>query len=365
MRRFGTGFGRRTFLTATLAAMLATSVSTRSIAEDSEVTIFDWSGYEDPAFHPKYVEKYGDSPTFTFFGDEDEAFEKIRAGFKADLAHPCSQSVVKWREAGLLEPLDTSKIRGWNDLNPGIMAMKNLATTEDGKAWFLPWDWGNTALTYNSEKIKAEEVTSLKAFADPKFKGRVSIGDNVDDAYALASLAIGLKDWTQMTDAQFAEASAFLREVHKNVRLYWTDSTEIVQALGGGEVDLAWAWNDAGTQLSNEGKPFVINRDTAEGLTTWVCGYVMLKDAPGNKDKVYEFLSDVTEDPEVAKYIVNDWGYGHANAKAMEAVDPEVLKAKGYADVGKFVDKTLFQAPVPADLKTKMIAEFEKIKSGY
>ena len=26
-------------------------------------------------------------------------FNKIRAGFKADMAHPCSQSVIKWREA--------------------------------------------------------------------------------------------------------------------------------------------------------------------------------------------------------------------------------------------------------------------------
>ena len=121
----------------------------------------------------------------------------MRSGFKADLGHPCSQSVVKWREAGLLQPLDTSKITGWKDLNPGIMAMKNLATTEDGKAWFMPWDWGNTLLTYNTEKVDEKDVQSLKAFADPKFKGRVSIGDNVDDAYALASLAIGLKDWTQ------------------------------------------------------------------------------------------------------------------------------------------------------------------------
>src|SRR5690606_4560446 len=104
------------------------------------------------------------------------------------------QSVVKWREAGLLQPLDTSKIEGWNDLNPGIMKMKDLATTADGKAWFMPWDWGNTLVTYNSEKIDEAEVSSLKAFADPKFKDRISIGDNVDDAYALASLAIGLID---------------------------------------------------------------------------------------------------------------------------------------------------------------------------
>ena len=49
----------------------------------------------------------------------------------------------------------------------------------------------------------------------------------------------------------------------------------------------------------------------------------------------------------------------------MAAVDPEVLAEKGYDDVDKFVDKTLFQSPVPSELKQKMIAEFEKIKAGY
>ena len=351
-------------IAAAFAAALAASSAPRALAADSDLLIFDWSGYEDPAFHPGYVKKHGDSPTFTFFGDEDEAFEKLRSGFKADLAHPCSQSVVKWREAGLLEPLDTSKIAAWNDMLPGLMAMKDLATTADGKAWFMPWDWGNTLLSYNSEKVTADDVKSLKVLADPKFKDRVSIGDNVDDAYALASLVIGLKDWTQMTDEQFKQASDFLREVHKNVRLYWTDTTEIVQALSGGEVDLAWAWNDAAVQSAAAGAPIVSTRDTEEGLSTWVCGYVRVKGAPGSADKAYDFLNAIN-DPAVASYLVTDWGYGHADAKSMTEVDPEVVKSQGYGDVEKFVDKTLFQSPVPAELKQKMIDEFEKIKAGY
>ena len=122
-----------------------------------------------------------------------------------------------------MQPLDTSRIAGWKDLNPGIMAMKNL-TTADGKAWFMPFDWGNTALLYRTDNVTAQEAQSLRILADPKFKGRVSIGDNVDDAYALASLAIGLKDWTKMTDDQFKQASDFLRQVHKNIRSYWTDT---------------------------------------------------------------------------------------------------------------------------------------------
>ena len=355
---------RRLALALTLAGTLTASAATLARAEDKDLVVFDWSGYEDPSFHPKYVEKHGDSPTFAFFGDEDEAFEKIRSGFKADLGHPCSQSVVKWREAGLLQPLDTSKIEGWNDLDPGIMAMKNLVTSDDGKVWFMPWDWGNTEVTYNSDKIDAKDVQSLKAFADPKFKDRVSIGDNVDDAYALASLAIGLKDWTKMTDDQFRQASDFLRQVHKNVRLYWTDTTDIVQALSGGEVDLAWAWNDAAVQSAANGAPIKGKKDTDEGISTWVCGYVMFKDAPGSKDKAYDYLSAVN-DPEVAKTLVGDWGYGQANAKGMAGVDPQVLTDKGYVDVQKFVDKTLFQSPIPSDLKLRMIAEFEKIKAGY
>jgi putative spermidine/putrescine transport system substrate-binding protein/spermidine/putrescine transport system substrate-binding protein len=355
---------RRLTLTLALAGTLAASAAALAVAEDKDLTIFDWAGYEDPSFHPKYVEKNGDSPTFAFFGDEDEAFEKMRSGFKADLGHPCSQSVVKWREAGLLQPLDTSRITGWNDLNPGIMAMKNLATDENGKAWFMPWDWGDTQLTYNSDKVDEKDVRSLKAFADPKFKDRVSIGDNVDDAYALASLAIGLKDWTQMTDDQFKQASDFLRQVHKNVRLYWTDTTDIVQALSGGEIDLAWAWNDATVQSVAAGAPIKSKKDTEEGMSTWVCGYVLFKDAPGSIDKAYDYLNAVN-DPEVAKVLVGDWGYGQANAKGMAGVDQAVLKEKGYDDVQKFVDKTLFQSPVPTDLKLKMIAEFEKIKAGY
>jgi spermidine/putrescine transport system substrate-binding protein len=347
------------FGTATIAGL-----STVAFGQDAGLTIFDWSGYEAPEFHPNYTEKHGNEPTFTFFGDEDEAFEKLRAGFKADLSHPCSQSVVKWRDAGLLQPLDTSKIEGWKDTLPGLLAMKDLATTADGKAWFLPWDWGNTMLTYNYEKVDENDVKSLKSLADPKFKDRVSIGDNVDDAYALASLAIGLKDWTQMTDAQFKEASDFLRAVHKNVRLYWTDNTEIVQAMSGGEVDLAWAWNDASIQSSIGGAPIKGKRDTEEGISTWVCGYVHLKDAPGDVNKVYDFLNSINQ-PEVAQYLLSDWGYAHGNAKAMASIDPKLLAEKGYDDVEKFVDNTLFQSPLNPDLKLKMIAEFEKIKAGY
>jgi spermidine/putrescine transport system substrate-binding protein len=47
--------------------------------------VFDYAGFEDPAFHSKYVEKHGVSPTYAFFGDEEEAFQKLRSGFRSDV----------------------------------------------------------------------------------------------------------------------------------------------------------------------------------------------------------------------------------------------------------------------------------------
>ncbi|MDH3314734.1 MAG: extracellular solute-binding protein [Gammaproteobacteria bacterium] len=351
----------KTLLGAVVAgAMIGTAGVTA--AADSELVIFDWAGYEDPEFFKSYSEKYGDDPTFAYFGDEEEAFQKLRSGFKADASHPCSQSIPKWREAGLLEPIDTSKIKAWGQLMPGLRDMEGFS--HEGKVYFIPIDWGSTSVTYRTDKVPAADVASLQIFKDPKYRGRISIGDNVDDAYALGFLATGVTDWTKATDAQLKKASEFLREVHKNVRTYWIDGATLAQLMSSGEVLISWAWNETATTMAAEGQPVAMTRNTKEGSTTWVCGYVKMKNHSGSDAKFYDFINAWLED-RTADYIVSAWGYGHSNASAMAKMDPKVLQEKGFADLDKFRANTLWQAPVPPKLREKMIEEFEKIKAGF
>jgi spermidine/putrescine transport system substrate-binding protein len=354
---------RRSVIAAMLAGALITAAGLGiARAGAGDLVVFDWAGYEDPEFFKSYVDKYGGPPTFAFFGDEEEAFQKLRSGFKADLAHPCAQSVVKWREAGLLEPLDTSKITAWKDVMPAFKDMPGFS--DGGKQYILPIDWGATAMTYNTDSVSAEDAATLQSFANPKFKGRVSIGDNVDDAYALGFLATGVTDWTKATDAQFKAASEFLRKVHQNVRTYWTDGSELAQLMASGEVQIAWAWNETATTMQGEGHPIAMKRDTKEGSSTWVCGYVRLKGSTASDEQVYDFLNAWME-PRTAEYIVTSWGYGHSNQAGMAKIDPETLKSSGFGDLDKYTANTLWQAPVPTALREKMIAEFEKIKAGF
>ena len=109
-----------------LLAAAALSFSAPVFAADSELVVFDWGGYEDEMFFQDYMTKYGEAPTYSFFSDEEEAFQKVRAGFRADLGHPCSQSVVKWRNAGIIKPIDTSRLKNFDKVDPGFAGMEGF-----------------------------------------------------------------------------------------------------------------------------------------------------------------------------------------------------------------------------------------------
>jgi len=345
---------RQNFGAAAVVALLAGA----AWAQDPELLVFDWSGFEEPAFYTQYTEANGTGPSFAFFGEEEEAFQKLRAGFRADVSHPCSQSVEKWRAAGLLEPWDISKIPTYAKVAD---YKNNPIFADETGVYFIPADNGATAIAYNTDEVSAEDVSTLQVFKDPKYAGRISLPDNVDDIYSLAYLATGITDWTKATHEDFERASAWLREVHPNVRTYWADAAELQQLMTSGEVLIAWSWNDGPVPMINDGLPFAFERSPKEGSSIWFCGYVNLKDGPGSEDKAHQFIEAWLQ-PSTADYIVNEWGYGHSNTEAMASFDEETLTSVGLGPVSV---PLLAQLPMDNALREEMIQEFEKIKAGF
>ena len=321
--------------------------------------IFDWAGFENPGLHTSYEAKYGALPTWSFYADDDEAFQKVSSGFKADLTHPCSQMVGKYRDAGLIEPWDTTKIPAFGDIDPAMM--NSSVFKDDSGTWYLPTDWASTAVAYNADEVPAEDVASLQVFTNPKYEGRISIADNTDDAWALALLATGVSDWTNLTDAQFTAAADWMRQAHFNVRAYWADPSELAQLMKTGEVVVSWSWNDGVAAMRREGVPVAFNRTPKEGVASWFCGYVNFKDAPGVEDKAYDFINAWLE-PRSAKGLLENFGYAHANDLAMKDITLEELKA---GDVDPVDGILLSQTPIDSAMRTRMLEEFENIKAGF
>jgi spermidine/putrescine transport system substrate-binding protein len=342
-----------------LASVAALVVALPVAAADPDLVVFDWAGFEDQALIEAYVAKHGQMPTYALYGDDDEAFQKIASGFKADVVHPCSQMVSKYRDAGLIEPWDVSRIANFGEIEGRFL--ESPIFKDDTGVWYIPTDYAYTAVAWNTEKVPEADVASLQVFLDPKYAGRISLPDNTDDIWALALLATGVSDWSNVTDAQFDAAAAWMRQAHENVRTYWADPSELAQLMGTGEVLVAWTWNDSIALMRQEGFPVAFQRKAAEGASTWFCGYVNMKDAPGSEDKAYDFIN-AWLDHGSAKGLLAGFGYAHSNAEAMKAIPAEDLAA---ADVDAVDTTLLTQTPIDHAMRDRMLAEFEKIKAGF
>ena len=346
---------------ALIGAAVISVIGVSAHAGGSDLTVFDWSGYEDQEFYGSYVAKYGGAPSYTYFGSVDEAFTKLQSGFEADLAHPCTDALRKWVAADLIQPIDTGRLRNWDKLLPQIKDVDGV--TINGKTYMVPFEWGNTGLIYRTDIIKANDV-SLQLMADPAYKGKIAVPDAASSAYALAALATGASSYTNMSDEEFQKASDFLRAIHQNVRFYWSDAGQLDQAIASSEVVMGWGWNQSELNLIWNGTPAVMMRDTDKGIATWVCGYVHLKNAKQPDELVYDMLNALSDEAS-GKYIIENWGYAHANADAFKSADQKMIETYGFSDVNSFFADSLFFDAIEPSLESKMLKEFERIKAGF
>lgn len=327
-------------------------------AQGVNLSVLSWAGYEDPSLHPAFAKKYGASPSFTFMGELEEGLQKLRGGFAPDVAHPCVSSVERWKDAGVLKPLDTGKIAQWNDIFPEFQKLDGVQIGAD--TYNMPWDWGNESVLYRHDKIQPAD-NSIAFLLDERLKGQISMFDSVESVSAIAGTLSGAKQPWAMTDAEIAKAVPIMRKLNANVRFYWTDATQLTQAMASGEILAAWAWNAAVVELKKQNVP-VTYMHPKEGLFTWVCGLSLVKNGKGNETQAYDFLNAML-DPESGKTLV-DWGYGHSNRKTFEIVPKQQLAAMGIPDPIELMKTSYVYRPIPPATKEKLIKIFDTIKAG-
>ena len=331
---------------------------TKAAADDHPV-IFTWEGYEEEGLHTQYVEKHGEMPNFAFFGDEEEAFAKIRAGYKPDLSMPCSYKIPTWHDAGVIAPIDVSRLSNFPDT---IESLKNVpGTIIDGQRPWVCMDWGQTSITYRTDLVDIEEE-SWGLMWDERYKGRLSMMDSLIDGVMVAAIYGGAKDPFNMTPEEVAKTRELLREQLPLLRFYANSATDIQNALASGEVVAAVSWNDAYSALKAEGVP-VKFMEPKEGAMTWTCGIsIMTGIDPAKLDRAYDAIDSLLS-PEAGAYEIETFGYGHANRKAYALVDEAMLADRGLTrNPEDRLNSGIFQEPIGNEPELQTM--FEEIKSG-
>jgi spermidine/putrescine transport system substrate-binding protein len=350
---------RRQMLTGAGAFGIGMTVLPR-LAKADPLVCMEWAGYDTPDHFGSYVAKHGSPPNFSIFANEDEALQKIRAGFNADIMHPCTYSIVRFTEAKLTVPIDTTKLSNWPDVIPALQTTQGVVV--DGNVVMVPADWGNSSIAYRTDLVGPEDAESWGIFYGDKYTGKVAFTDS-EVAVEIAGLMLGYtpkKIW-EMSDEEIAATKPLVQKLVKNCRFIWSDPTQLNQALASGEIVAGYAWNDTVKQLKKEGVP-VKYAVPKEGIFTWLCGLTMLNVGKADAAAAYDFL-DAWLSPETGKFLIENAGYGHSNRKAFEIANPEEVAALGITDPVKALANGIFFQPVEAEREAKYIKLWEESKA--
>jgi spermidine/putrescine-binding protein len=355
---------RRDMMRAAAAFGVGVSVVARKARAAENLTIMEWAGYEAPDYYGPYVAKHETPPDFSFFASEEEAFEKIRAGFRADIMHPCTYSINQFKDGGLVTPVDTARLSNWPDVIEPLKTWSGVVL--DGETVMVPTDWGNSSILYRTDMVDAEFQAneSWSIMFDEKYAGKVAPSDG-ESNIQIAGLLLGMsrEDIFKMTDEQLEQVRPLLDQQTGVARFYWTSQTEAIQAMATGEIVAMYAWNDAVRTLQAEGIP-VKYAVPKEGIFTWLCGLTLLNTGEGDEALAYDFL-DAWLSPETGKYMIEQVGYGHGNRKSFEIATPEALAALGFStDPTQMLADGILFLPIPGDINAKYINLFNDVRAN-
>jgi spermidine/putrescine-binding protein len=356
---------RRSFTRALAAAGLgiaALPVIGRPAQAAVNLTVFEWAGYDVPELHQAFIDKYGASPQFPLFGAEEEALQKLRSGFQVDVMHPCSYNCKRWREAGVLAPIDTSRLSNYPDIWPKFQEIPQ--TKVDGQTWFVPFDCGNSSILYRTDLVDPADVAdpSWGLLFNEKYKGRLAMFNTDTTLIEIAARVLGLPNFNSLSDAELELVRPMLEKQRDLMRFYWDDATQIEQALASGEIVAAYAWNGSVKALRDQGVPveYMIPK---EGILTWVCGLTLSSAPIGDEQQAYDFI-DAMLSPEAGEFLIAEQGYGHSNRKAYERVAPEVLAGLGFDNAEEKFALASVSDEADEPYRSKYIALVEEVKAG-
>lgn len=341
---------------------VTTQMLTRPASAAPSIDVYTWAGYDVADLRGDYEAKYGGAPNFVLFADNDEAIEKVRAGYQPTIAQPTSYMIGKWHDLGLLKPLDTSRLPNYADV---FQQLKDLHVFNyDGKVWGTPLAWGNSSVLYRKdlapEYVDADSWTILW---DDKYSGRLAQRDSMDAAFLEAGLILGIKNLFSMSDAELEQCRQKLVEQRPLLRYYWSSQSDVEQAVASGEVVATYAWNDAYASLLKQGVDvgYMIPK---EGILTWVDSSVILKDGPGDEQEAYDYI-DATISPESGQFMIESYGYGAPNKKSFAMADQSLLKGLGIENPDKVMALGVFFDEWDPKVRDKANTMFEEVKAGF
>ena len=285
-------------------------------AESKEVNVICWSEYVPDETVAGFEEKTGIKVNMTTYNSPDEMLAKVRtagAGTYDFILCPENYTPI-FKEQGLIEPLDKSKLPNSENIAKGYLGRTNDPTNE----YSLPYMFAGVCIAVNRDVIKDE----IKGYADiikPEYKDTMAAIEDSRAMYAMAAMAGGF-DSNDTSEETLAYVEEYWTALFPNIHAFDGASPKTLMINGECPMGLMYI---AEALLAQKEVPSIECIYPEEGVYLGADCMMITKDG-ANKDNGYAFFNYIL-DAEVSAGITKIFPYINPNEKALEILGSEYL----------------------------------------
>jgi spermidine/putrescine transport system substrate-binding protein len=246
-----------------------------------EVTISNWPGYIDPGKDGTVVEfekTYGVDVTYIddvtgntqFFGKMQPLLANGDSGGRS-LFVVTNWLAKQMYDLGYLEQLDHADLKTvFENISPQFLPDE----TDPGRKFSIPWQGGLTGIWVNTSE--APEIRSLKDLFDPKYKGKITVLDEMRDTVPLVMQMQGA-DPQNFTKEDWEKAIDFLKQETDSGQIRRFTDNSYTEDLTSGNAVASIGWSGDASLI---GRDDVEWRKPTDGCDTFFDEMVIPVGAP-------------------------------------------------------------------------------------
>ena len=172
-----------------IAASLALLPLAPAAQAAGELNIYNWGDYTNPELIKKFEQQYNVKVTVTDYDCNDTALAKVKAGGHGfDIVVPSASFVPIWIQDGLLLETRPDQMENFSHVDPRWVDV----AFDPGRHYTVPWQWGVTAVSANTDYFKGDVNTSAIVFdPPPELAGKINVVPEMVDILAGAIFYVG------------------------------------------------------------------------------------------------------------------------------------------------------------------------------
>src|SRR6266404_2981348 len=307
--------------------------------KEESLSLLVWEGYADPAFVHAFEDAHHCKVSASYMGSSDDLVAKLRGGSAGnyDVISPSSDVAASIARAGLAEPLDLSRLPSYGQLSAKLRELALVKS--NGKTFGVPFMW------------------------DPKYKGKVSVWDDLSTLYMAAQmLGYDKPEPAQLynlSDEQLAAVKQKLLTLKPNIRKMWSTGGELTNLFENHEVVAAMGWPLMTNQLRQANFP-IGETIPKENTTGWI-DHLMITSASPHKELAYAFLEYMIQ-AQTQKKVTDVTHYAPANPAAAQFMTEAEQKGLHLDNPDAYMQRIYFWQDVPR--RSKYIEIWNEVKAA-